>query len=98
MSTGELYAGIDVGAGRVHAALLRDGSVVGSFAGPVGVGLVDFCRGAARVGVDAPGGLSVGAHRDDPAVAPKFRVGRCSEIPVPGVPAVPWVTPMGAAA
>ena len=26
-------------------------------------------------------------------MAPKFRSGRCSEVPVPGVPPVPWVTP-----
>lgn len=43
--------------------------------------------------MDAPGGLSAGAHREDASVAPKFRSGRCSEIPIPGVPAVPWVTP-----
>jgi predicted nuclease with RNAse H fold len=56
--------------------------------------LVGFCRPATRVAVDAPAGPSRGAHLLDSAVAAKFRPGRCSEIPVPGVPAVPWVTPL----
>ena len=107
MSTSDLYAGIDVGAGRVHAALVRgrvvdglvvDGLVVdglvagGVWSGPV-EGAAAFCRGAVRVAVDAPGGLSAGSHAGDLTVAPKFRGGRCSEVPVRGVPAVPWVTP-----
>ncbi len=99
MSTSEgspLYAGVDVGQRRVHAAVVRlDGrrcSVVSRYSGDPG-GLPDFCSGARRVAVDAPGGLSTGAHLADVSVAPKFRRGRCSEIPVPGVPAVPWVTP-----
>ena len=58
-------------------------------------GVLELCRSLAaeRVAVDAPGGLSVGAHRDDLSVARKFRSGRCSEIPVPGLPPVSWVTP-----
>ena len=56
--------------------------------------VLGFCRTAARVAVDAPGGPSRGAHLLDGAVAAKFRPGRCSEIPRPGVPAVPWVTPL----
>ncbi len=102
MSTSDgspLYAGVDVGQRRVHAAVVRlDGgrcSVVSRYSGPsCGEGdLVVFCSPARRVAVDAPGGLSAGAHLGDLSVAPKFRMGRCSEIPVPGVPAVPWVTP-----
>ena len=98
-SDGGLYAGVDVGAERVHAALLRcDGgrlSFVSRYAGAA-AGVGDFCRRAARVAVDSPGGLSSGAHVDDLTVAPKFRVGRCSEIPIAGVPAVSWVTPLSA--
>lgn len=93
---GVLYAGVDVGAGRLNGVLVRcDGrrcSLVSTFRGSLPE-LVEFCLPAARVAVDAPGGLSAGAHLDDLSVAPKFRTGRCSEIPIPGVPAVPWVTP-----
>ena len=94
------YAGVDVGENRANAVLLLsdDGpsrrlELVDRYEGnPAGV--VEFCRPASRVAVDAPGGLSAGAHLKDMTVAPKFRSGRCSEIPVPGTPAVPWVTPM----
>jgi predicted nuclease with RNAse H fold len=103
MSTSEpaslLYAGVDVGAERVHAALVRCHggrlSFVSSYAGPA-AGVGEFCLPATRVGVDAPGGPSLGAHVDDLTVAPKFRAGRCSEIPIAGVPAVSWVTPSSA--
>jgi len=53
-----------------------------------------FCEGADRVAIDAPSGPSAGAHLADESVAPKFRSGRCSEIPVAGIPPVSWVTPM----
>jgi predicted nuclease with RNAse H fold len=92
MSTSDLFAGVDVGAGRVHVALVRGSSVVEVRSGPP-ESVTGRCTGAARVAVDAPGGLSLGAHAGDVSVAPKFRGGRCSEVPVPGVPAVPWVTP-----
>ncbi len=101
MSTSEILpaAGVDVGAGRVHVVRLdgRPGgrpAVTGRYRGPVCPAVLDLCAGAVRVAVDAPGGPSRGAHRSDPAVAPKFQAGRCSEVPVPWVPAVPWVTPM----
>ncbi|HET6964259.1 MAG TPA: DUF429 domain-containing protein [Acidimicrobiales bacterium] len=99
MSTSDaptLYAGVDVGEGLIHASLVRVHggrcSFASRYSGDPG-GLAEFCSGARRVGVDAPGGLSAGAHLADLSVAPKFRRGRCSEVPVPGVPAVPWVTP-----
>lgn len=106
-SDGDLFAGVDVGAGRVNAVLVEatgegvffrsrfegDAAVPAASGASVASALVDFCLGARRVAVDAPGGLSAGAHRDDQAVAAKFRSGRCSEIPVAGVPPVPWVTP-----
>ena len=59
---------------------------------------VIFCRGAARVAVDGPAAPSAGAHLSDGTVAPKFRAGRCSEVPAPGVAAVSWVTPIDAGA
>jgi predicted nuclease with RNAse H fold len=93
---GVLYGGVDVGAGRVDAALIRrDGrgcSFVSMFRG-LPAEVASFVGPARRVAIDAPGGLSAGAHLGDSSVAPKFRSGRCSEIPVAGVPAVPWVTP-----
>lgn len=98
-SDGRLYAGVDVGARRVHAIVLRqDGvlSFVARYAGEA-EGVADFCSAAARVAIDAPGGPSAGAHRGDLSVAAKFRAGRCSEVPVPGVPAVPWVSPLSVA-
>lgn len=67
--------------------------MAGCYTGPVGQDLVRLCAGVKRVAVDAPGGPSQGSHSTDTAVAAKFRSGRCSEIPVRGVPAVPWVTP-----
>jgi hypothetical protein len=88
-----------VGAGRLHAVRLRssgwgrlvyvDRLRLGSDLAP----LLAFCEGTARIAIDAPSGFSAGAHLYDQTVAPKFRGGRCSEIPVPGVPAVPWITP-----
>ncbi len=89
--------GLDVGTSLVHGVRLEGEAgrlaVTACFTGGVSPGLIRFCAGAARVAVDAPGGPSRGAHTADGAVAAKFRTGRCSEIPVPGVPPVPWVTP-----
>jgi predicted nuclease with RNAse H fold len=66
--------------------------VVARFEG-LASGLAEFCRAAVSVAVDAPGGLSSGAHLGDLSLAPKFRTGRCSEVPMSGWPAVSWVTP-----
>ena len=106
MSTSEATGhpvGLDVGAARVHGVRLghRSGRLVveDCYAGPVSAHLLRFCAGTrdgrspGRVAVDAPGGPSCGAHAGDLSVAPKFRSGRCSEIPSPGVPPVSWVTP-----
>jgi predicted nuclease with RNAse H fold len=48
-----------------------------------------------RVAVDAPSGLSTGAHAGDATLAPKFRAARCGEVAL-GREAgmwVPWVSP-----
>lgn len=91
-------AGLDVAAGRVHGVRVAgSGSrprVTGVYAGGPTADLLRFCAGARRVAVDAPGEPSRGAHDHDDGVAPKFRTGRCSEIPVAGIPAVSWVTPV----
>ena len=96
---------MDVGAARLHLVALRDGRVAAadvlapdaeavvswlhSLGGPVG-----------RVAIDAPSGLSTGAHLDDARLAPKFRAARCGEVALGrerGV-WVPWVSPpVGAA-
>lgn len=91
--------GIDVGAGRLHlVAVIASPSGELSLAGRLicssPARCADFCETAARVAIDAPSGPSAGAHLADRSVAPKFRAGRCSEIPVPGVPPVSWITPM----
>ena len=97
--------GIDVGASRLHAVALRDGhlaaaAVLDADAG----GAVDWVRSLAgavtRVAIDAPSGLSTGAHAVDGALAPKFRAARCGEIALGrerGV-WVPWVSPPADAA
>lgn len=99
--TADSWVGVDVGAAHVHGVRLSrraDRLVVADrYAGDGGDGLVRFCAGVARVAVDAPGGPSTGAHTGDASVAPKFRSGRCSEIPHPGVPPVSWVTPASGA-
>jgi hypothetical protein len=98
------WVGIDVRSDRLNAVGLRDASssdaagrklVVDSVhrGGLEHSGLLAFCDGAVKVAVDAPGGPSHGAHAGDLSIAPKFRVGRCSEVPVAGWPAVSWVTP-----
>lgn len=92
--------GIDVGASTIHlVALTGDGRVLAG-----GVLPADDVPGAmawvqrfhpVRVAVDAPSGLSSGAHLADASLAPKFRAARCGEIALGrelGV-WVPWVSP-----
>jgi hypothetical protein len=64
--------------------------VVGWVRASVGTG-----RAVRRVAIDAPSALSVGAHLDDTALAPKFRAARCGEIALgrEGGVWVPWVSP-----
>lgn len=92
--------GIDVGASRLHlVALGHDGRVLGGdveAADDVDAAVAWVQRfGPVRVAVDAPSGLSPGAHGDDLSLAPKFRAARCGEIALgrqDGV-WVPWVSP-----
>ena len=86
-------------AGRLRpAAPLARGPNAGAAGAAAVREAVAFCRGAARIAVDGPAGPSAGAHLADDTVAPKFRAGRCSEVPAPGVAPVSWVTPIDAGA
>jgi predicted nuclease with RNAse H fold len=60
--------------------------------------LVAFCRTAAAVAIDAPGGPSVGAHLSDASVVKKFRSARCAEVALwrAGI-SVAWATPLSGA-
>jgi hypothetical protein len=90
------FVGLDVGATRLHAARIRADGEALSVVSVAVLALEDvpgWCASAVRAGVDGPAGLSAGAHAGDTAVAPKFRGGRCSEVPVAGYPPVSWVTP-----
>jgi hypothetical protein len=92
--------GIDLGATAIYAVsvVVESMSVVDArvFV-PYGLdALVEFCAGSSAVAIDSPGGPSLGAHRTDPTLPPKFRTARCSEVAsweAPDVPAVPWTTP-----
>jgi predicted nuclease with RNAse H fold len=93
--------GLDVGARWVHAVALREGTVVGAEvlaaddADAVASWVAALGRGVARVAIDAPSGLSAGAHAGDTTLAPKFRAARCGEVAL-GRDAgvwVPWVSP-----
>jgi predicted nuclease with RNAse H fold len=91
--------GIDVGADRLHCAVLDDESRVvetsifrASEVSTLGDWLEDH---GAMVAIDAPAQLSTCPHRDDPLLKPKFAVGRCAEIALAreyGI-WVPWVAP-----
>ena len=100
MIGGRVGVGIDVGASRLHAVALGGGRVrAAAVLDPDPQGVVEWLRSldgpVARVAVDAPSGLSAGAHAGDDALAPKFRAARCGEIALGrerGV-WVPWVSP-----
>jgi predicted nuclease with RNAse H fold len=95
--------GIDVGATRLHVVAIDSqgcvefGSVVSSNDFER---LIDLCRGASCVAVDAPDRLSTAPHADDADVggrplSNKFRRARCAEIGL-GTQSgvwVPWATP-----
>jgi predicted nuclease with RNAse H fold len=93
------FAGIDVGAHRLHCVSLTDRgrlTDVRLFAADEIDDLLEWMAAAAVVAVDAPAQLSRGLHRDDVQLAPKFRVARCCEIALGRRHRiwVPWVTPI----
>jgi predicted nuclease with RNAse H fold len=84
----------------VHAAALNDTAVALEIFSPDDDALADFCAGARSIAIDAPSELSTAAHRDDVALAPKFRTARCGEVALgrDWRMWVPWVTPTEEAA
>lgn len=86
-------AGIDLGATRIHVALLDDDGVTVTTTGDVDE-VAALCREARAIAIDAPsdpatGRVHTGRH------SPKFAVARCNEIAAGeqlGI-WVPWVTP-----
>jgi predicted nuclease with RNAse H fold len=93
-----VWAGVDVGARRVHTVVIDGRGQV------VRAEVVDACEPAAvlhllqdaqGVAVDSPGAWSTAPHAGDETVARKFRLGRCGEIALGreyGI-WVPWSTP-----
>ena len=93
-----MWAGVDVGARRLHVVALSGRSRVVRAevvdASDV-AGVVDLLRRARGVAIDSPGAWSTAPHAADETIAPKFRRGRCSEIALGreyGI-WVPWSTP-----
>lgn len=93
-----MWAGVDVGARRLHVVVLDGGSRVARaevVAAADIVTLLDLMAGVESVAVDSPGAWSTSPHAGDETVARKFRLGRCSEIALGreyGI-WVPWSTP-----
>lgn len=92
------WVGADVSATSIHGVEIdRGGSVVDVC--EIGADelfrFVDWARRAEVVAVDAPAQLSMGAHRSDPELAPKYRAARCAEIALGREHRVwvPWVAP-----
>lgn len=93
-----MWVGVDVGKRRFHMVVINARRrIVGAEVIPatdlsVALGFVADARGVA---VDSPGAWSTAPHAGDETVAPKFRLGRCSEIALGrqyGI-WVPWSTP-----
>lgn len=95
------FVGIDVGAQRLHGVALdvdgrvRDGRVFAAVRD-----VVEWCRGAACIAIDAPDRLSTAPHSQDVDVdgrplSDKFRRARCAEIGLGTRHGfwVPWATP-----
>jgi predicted nuclease with RNAse H fold len=92
------FAGIDVGARRVHCALVdAAGRILECSVLDAGDSraLVRSCSDAAIVGIDAPQAASTNPHADSQDLAPKFRAARCAEIELGRRHGswVPWVAP-----
>lgn len=88
-----LAAGIDVGASRLHVALLSGDDVHVVTTGDIDE-VVALCDGVGAIAIDAPSGPATGRVHPG-ARSPKFALARCNEIAAGeqlGV-WVPWVTP-----
>ncbi len=93
-----MWVGVDVGAHRFHLVAINGRKrIVGAevIAATETAEVLEFMTRARGVAVDSPGAWSTSPHAGDETVAPKFRLGRCSEIALGreyGI-WVPWSTP-----
>jgi predicted nuclease with RNAse H fold len=93
-----VWAGVDVGARRLHFVVLDIRSRVASAEVVPASGrdrLLELVAPVVGVAVDSPGAWSSAPHAGDETVSRKFRLGRCSEIALGreyGI-WVPWSTP-----
>jgi predicted nuclease with RNAse H fold len=93
-----VWAGVDVGARRLHVVVLDIRSRVASAEVVPASGtdrLLELVAPVVGVAVDSPGAWSSAPHAGDETVSRKFRLGRCSEIALGreyGI-WVPWSTP-----
>lgn len=89
-----MHVGVDVGATRLHVAVIDDGRVDVVTTTDI-ADVVAWCAGAALVAIDAPSEPATGRVHAG-SLSPKFAVARCNEIAAGeqlGV-WVPWVTPV----
>ncbi|MBV9411077.1 MAG: DUF429 domain-containing protein [Acidimicrobiia bacterium] len=93
-----MWVGVDVGKHRFHLVAInaRQRIVAAEvLPAPDTPDALRFVADARGVAVDSPGAWSTAPHAGDETVAPKFRLGRCSEIALGrqfGI-WVPWSTP-----
>lgn len=92
--------GIDLGGSAVFGVRLTGGSSLeleSTFlGGPEEMSeLIDFCRGADHIAIDAPSDLCTNHHAEDESLKPKFQNARCGEIALGQEFKiwVPWTTP-----
>jgi predicted nuclease with RNAse H fold len=93
-----VWAGVDVGARRIHVVVI-DSHLRVALAEVVPASetehLLELMTGVEGAAIDSPGAWSTAPHKGDETVAPKFRLGRCGEIALGreyGI-WVPWSTP-----
>jgi predicted nuclease with RNAse H fold len=93
-----VWAGVDVGARRVHAVVINGcGRLVSAEVVPAAEtgALLEVLTRVRGLAVDSPGAWSTAPHAGDETIARKFRLGRCGEIALGreyGI-WVPWSTP-----
>ena len=93
-----MWAGVDVGARRLHVVRVNSRSRVVSadvVAATETGAVLELLQAVQGVAIDSPGAWSTSPHAGDETVATKFRLGRCSEIALGreyGI-WVPWATP-----
>lgn len=91
-----MFVGIDVGADRLHAAVIdEDARLVGGRLFVEDSEAVEWAASARAIAIDAPASLSTAPHLEDMELGRKFRTGRCAEVGLGRSHRiwVPWVTP-----